>query len=49
VTAELQRRFFGLFDGRTEDRWGWLDYVSEAPAPEAAAAPDATDPELAAA
>jgi branched-chain amino acid aminotransferase len=48
VTAELQRRFFGLFDGRTEDRWGWLDYVSEAPAPEAAATPDATDPALAA-
>lgn len=25
VTAALQERFFGLFDGRTRDRWGWLD------------------------
>lgn len=24
VTAALQQRFFGLFDGRTEDRHGWL-------------------------
>jgi branched-chain amino acid aminotransferase len=22
--ARCSRRFFGLFDGRTEDRWGWL-------------------------
>lgn len=28
VTAALQERFFGLFDGRTADRWGWLDPVS---------------------
>lgn len=27
ITAALQERFFGLFDGRTEDRHGWLDYV----------------------
>lgn len=27
ITASLQERFFGLFDGRTEDRWGWLDPV----------------------
>jgi branched-chain amino acid aminotransferase len=27
ITAALQERFFGLFDGRTEDRFGWLDYV----------------------
>lgn len=27
ITAALQERFFGLFDGRTEDRWGWLDPV----------------------
>ncbi len=25
VTRRLQERFFGLFDGRTEDQWGWLD------------------------
>jgi branched-chain amino acid aminotransferase len=24
MTAALQQRFFGLFDGRTEDRHGWL-------------------------
>jgi branched-chain amino acid aminotransferase len=27
VTAALQRAFFGLFDGTTEDHWGWLDVV----------------------
>lgn len=27
ITAALQERFFGLFDGRTPDRWGWLDPV----------------------
>jgi len=31
VTAALQERFFGLFDGRTPDRHGWLDPV-QAPA-----------------
>jgi branched-chain amino acid aminotransferase len=25
VTAQLQALFFGLFDGRTSDRWGWLE------------------------
>lgn len=30
ITAALQERFFGLFDGRTADRWGWLDHVKEA-------------------
>jgi branched-chain amino acid aminotransferase len=25
ITAALQEKFFGLFDGRTRDRWGWLD------------------------
>jgi branched-chain amino acid aminotransferase len=25
VTQALQDAFFGLFDGRTEDRWGWLE------------------------
>jgi len=27
VTERIQQAFFGLFDGRTEDKWGWLDYV----------------------
>lgn len=27
VTAALQRAFFGLFNGETEDQWGWLEYV----------------------
>ncbi len=25
VTTKLQEAFFGLFDGSTEDRWGWLE------------------------
>ncbi|MFI3245600.1 MAG: branched-chain amino acid transaminase [Ferrimonas sp.] len=28
ITAELQQAFFGLFDGTTEDKWGWLDFVA---------------------
>ena len=27
VTEKLQRAFFGLFDGTTVDKWGWLDPV----------------------
>ena len=27
VTAEIQKAFFGLFDGSTEDSWGWLESV----------------------
>jgi branched-chain amino acid aminotransferase len=27
ITRALQQAFFGLFDGRTEDRWGWLTPV----------------------
>ncbi|HEX2140060.1 MAG TPA: branched-chain amino acid transaminase [Woeseiaceae bacterium] len=27
ITAALQEKFFGLFDGRTKDRWGWLDHL----------------------
>ncbi len=27
VTRRMQELFFGLFEGRTEDRWGWLDPV----------------------
>ncbi|WP_250627607.1 branched-chain amino acid transaminase [Pinirhizobacter soli] len=29
ITRQLQDDFFGLFDGRTEDRWGWLTPVHE--------------------
>lgn len=25
LTRKIQDAFFGLFDGRTEDRWGWLE------------------------
>lgn len=27
VTELMQKRFFGLFNGETEDKWGWLDSV----------------------
>jgi len=27
VTLRLQELFFGLFDGRTPDKWGWLEQV----------------------
>jgi len=27
VTARIQELFFGLFDGKTKDQWGWLDPV----------------------
>ncbi len=30
VTLKLQELFFGLFDGRTEDRWGWLEPLETA-------------------
>jgi branched-chain amino acid aminotransferase len=30
ITRRLQETFFGLFDGSTEDRWGWLDPVRAA-------------------
>jgi len=36
VTESLQNAFFGLFSGKTADKWGWLDYVDLA-APRAAA------------
>ncbi|MGA7437452.1 MAG: branched-chain amino acid transaminase [Luteibacter sp.] len=29
ITRALQDAFFGLFDGRTDDRWGWLTPVEE--------------------
>jgi branched-chain amino acid aminotransferase len=37
VTEMLQNAFFGLFSGKTADKWGWLDYVDMA-APRVAAA-----------
>jgi branched-chain amino acid aminotransferase len=37
VTEALQGAFFGLFSGKTVDKWGWLDYVDMS-APRAAAA-----------
>lgn len=27
LTAAVQERFFGLFDGKVDDKHGWLDYV----------------------
>ena len=27
VTTQIQKAFFGLFDGSTEDSWGWLESV----------------------
>ncbi len=27
ITEKVQSAFFGLFNGQTEDKWGWLDYV----------------------
>ncbi|HEY8339863.1 MAG TPA: branched-chain amino acid transaminase [Egibacteraceae bacterium] len=27
VAEKLQKMFFGLFDGTTEDRWGWLEPI----------------------
>jgi branched-chain amino acid aminotransferase len=37
VTEALQNAFFGLFSGRTPDKWGWLDPVELLAAPRAAA------------
>jgi len=37
ITRQLQDGFFGLFDGRTDDRWGWLDPVDTAGTPGLAA------------
>lgn len=38
VTERIQQAFFGLFDGRTADQWGWLDYVDMQAKPRVAAA-----------
>jgi branched-chain amino acid aminotransferase len=37
ITETLQNAFFGLFSGKTADKWGWLEYVDMA-APRAAVA-----------
>jgi branched-chain amino acid aminotransferase len=37
ITETLQNAFFGLFSGKTPDKWGWLDYVDMS-APRTAAA-----------
>jgi branched-chain amino acid aminotransferase len=28
ITEKLQNLFFGLFDGKTTDRWGWLEPIA---------------------
>jgi branched-chain amino acid aminotransferase len=38
ITETLQKAFFGLFTGQTDDKWGWLDHVDMAAPPRAAAA-----------
>jgi branched-chain amino acid aminotransferase len=39
ITETLQNAFFGLFTGKTADKWGWLDHVDMAAAKPRAAAP----------
>jgi branched-chain amino acid aminotransferase len=38
ITERIQQAFFGLFDGRTVDKWGWLDFVDMQAKPRVAAA-----------
>jgi branched-chain amino acid aminotransferase len=38
ITEKLQKAFFGLFNGSTPDKWGWLDAVDMKQKPRAAAA-----------
>jgi branched-chain amino acid aminotransferase len=38
VTEKLQQAFFGLFNGTTTDKWGWLDAVDMKHKPRVAAA-----------
>ncbi len=38
VTERIQQAYFGLFDGRTRDQWGWLDMVDMGARPRVAAA-----------
>jgi len=35
ITKDIQAAYFGLFNGTTEDKWGWLDYVYSEDAPSA--------------
>jgi branched-chain amino acid aminotransferase len=37
ITETLMNAFFGLFTGKTADKWGWLDHVDMAAPPRAAA------------
>ena len=37
ITDQLQKMFFGLFNGQTEDKWGWLEPVGDSPAAEKSA------------
>ena len=37
ITETLQNAFFGLFTGKTSDKWGWLDPVDMAAKPRAVA------------
>src|SRR5882757_4491621 len=39
ITETLQNAFFGLFTGKTADKWGWLDHVDMAAAKPRAVAP----------
>ncbi|MGI9329329.1 MAG: branched-chain amino acid transaminase [Gammaproteobacteria bacterium] len=38
ITRQIQDAFFGLFNGQTEDRWGWLESVADSSAGEHRAA-----------
>lgn len=38
ITEKIQQAFFGLFDGRTQDKWDWLDYVDMQSKPRVVAA-----------
>ncbi|MGH8253512.1 MAG: branched-chain amino acid transaminase [Steroidobacteraceae bacterium] len=38
VTERIQQAFFGLFNGHTRDKWGWLDFVDMKSKPRVAAA-----------
>jgi branched-chain amino acid aminotransferase len=38
ITEKLQKAFFGLFNGSTPDKWGWLDAVDMKQKPRAAVA-----------
>jgi len=38
ITETLQHGFFGLFTGKTADKWGWLDHVDMAAKPRTVAA-----------